>query len=382
MKSPHSIPSRLLRFATLVFFLNDFALFSGLTAQTNPPAQFYQPTSILTNDFNICQGQIPWRLVFQDEFNGTELDHNKWVTYYPYTADGSDQAFVCRASNENNNIYLDENVTVSDGKLHLATKYETAEWYGVTRPYTSGMIFSRSPWTFRRGRFEARCKIPHGTGAPLVWPAFWLFGSVNGAANTSTEIDAFEFCGNERNILKAALHRYYLAGDEEERFSFATQHPRSFDFSDDFHVFAVEWDIFYVRWYIDGNLVRETSSLISLSGSLVTGCEPGAGSYLLEPHFPHYSAFLNVILNSAVSQNGGFCLDWPLFTEDVTSYPYDFQVDWVRIYERQTALNHDLLDTEATNLSATDLSLCQNETSTLTMHGPVGHIEWQVGPGL
>jgi beta-glucanase (GH16 family) len=135
---------------------------------------------------DICR-QSGWELVFSDEFDGAELDHSKWSTYFPYTSDGRDQCEYCRVSDDRSNqIYLDSNVVVSNGTCKLIAKRQTATWFGKTRDYTSGMIYSTNDHRYMYGKFESRCKIPYGMG---FWPAFWMFGG------TGTEIDVLEFGG-------------------------------------------------------------------------------------------------------------------------------------------------------------------------------------------
>lgn len=36
-----------------------------------------------------------WNLVFSDEFEGNSLDGSKWITWFPYTNDGSDKCTRC-----------------------------------------------------------------------------------------------------------------------------------------------------------------------------------------------------------------------------------------------------------------------------------------------
>ena len=52
-----------------------------------------------------------WRLVFSDEFEGGSLDRSKWTTWFPYSADGSDQCAGCRTMGTSNTIFRDDLVS-------------------------------------------------------------------------------------------------------------------------------------------------------------------------------------------------------------------------------------------------------------------------------
>jgi beta-glucanase (GH16 family) len=80
-------------------------------------------------------------------------------------------------------------------------------------------------------------------------------------------------------------------------------------FSDDFHVFAVEWEPEEIRWYMDGakfSTVRKNDV---------------PGKWVFD--HPFY-----LILNVAV---GG---RWPGDPDDSTVFPQKMLVDYVRVYQR------------------------------------------------
>ena len=139
---------------------------------------------------DLCESeQVPYTLVFEDNFDGNSLDLDKWIRYYPDGENGSDQCAYCRTHSkegqEEGQIYKDENVRVENGSVFLDVKNEDATWYHHEKKYTSGMIHAKQ--TFNDyAKFEIRCKIPNGYG---YWSAFWMFG-------WSTELDVFEQYGH------------------------------------------------------------------------------------------------------------------------------------------------------------------------------------------
>jgi beta-glucanase (GH16 family) len=94
-------------------------------------------------------------------------------------------------------VNLDENVFQENGMLKIRVKNEQVNWFGQTKEFSTGVIYSRGNWKFYKGRFEIRCKIPYASGAPLLWPAFWMHGGIPGMTNSESEIDVFEFCGHQ-----------------------------------------------------------------------------------------------------------------------------------------------------------------------------------------
>jgi len=85
--------------------------------------------------------------------------------------------------------------------------------------------------------------------------------------------------------------------------------PGGAKFSDDFHVFAVEWAVNVVRFYVDGNLYEtETPANIPAGDTWVYD----------QPFF--------ILLNVAV---GG---SWPGDPDSTTVFPQTMLVDYVRVY--------------------------------------------------
>lgn len=258
-----------------------------------------------------------WELVFHDEFDGTALDRTKWITYYPFSSDGSDQCASCRYMGGTNSIYTDDQVTLSDGLLHLGVEATETTWYGVKKEHKASTIRSIGNAEFTYGRFEIRCKLPEGEG---LWPAFWMFGG-------ETEIDVFEFCGEQPRLLKGALHRW-----GKPRFSNSGKHKAK-DLSTDFHIYTVEWERDGIGWFLDGRLVQYRGRFVGKRGRPLPQCDRPSGAKHTAPYFPRAEDGLNIILDLAVSEPKGFCQGprkpepWPEGTS--------FDVDYVRVYQRK-----------------------------------------------
>lgn len=74
--------------------------------------------------------------------------------------------------------------------LRLASKREVATFGGTNYNFTAGMLDSKSVGAYypRYGRFEFRCKTPHGQG---LWASNWLTAKNGGA--TTAELDILEY---------------------------------------------------------------------------------------------------------------------------------------------------------------------------------------------
>lgn len=306
-----------------------------------------------------------WKLVFHDEFDGVALDRSKWVTYFTYSADGSDQCEGCRVTGSSNTIYRDEQVRVADGLLTLGVEARTGTWFGITKEHESGMVHSIGQARFNHGRFEVRCRIP---AAPGLWPAFWGFGG-------ETEIDVFEFCGERPQWMKASLHQWGTS-----KYSHTGKHKAT-DLSRDFHTYAVEWEEDEVRWYLDGELVHARSRPVDKRGRPLPACDRPAGVHNTAPYFPRQEDALNVILNLSVSPPNDYCNGprkpgpWPAGTALV--------VDHVRVYQRWPQSGLADLCTEARVIVASRTGpLRSGEECRYTVSGPHGALQWETSSGL
>ncbi|HEV7300031.1 MAG TPA: glycoside hydrolase family 16 protein [Tepidisphaeraceae bacterium] len=102
-----------------------------------------------------------WKLTFEDTFDGTQIDTNKWNLHTENFWD-------------KRTYFSRDNVIVKDGQVHLRyekrTVHKNDSGTGDTRDYVCGFLDAYGKWAQRYGYFEARVKLPT---APGLWPAFW-----------------------------------------------------------------------------------------------------------------------------------------------------------------------------------------------------------------
>lgn len=275
--------------------------------------------TIVTNDGT--QDNL-WKLVWQDEFNGTELDTTKWGYQ---VGDGSTYG-IAGWGNSEQQYYTDDgnNVSFEDGKLVITAKknYDSNKYQGAT--YTSGRIWTKgfidaseqgtpALFTKKYGRFEAKISMPEGTG---YWPAFWMMPAYDkyGGWALSGEIDIMEARGRLLNQVGGTLH--YGGSWPNNKYMGDHYTEESFRITDE-HVYALEWLPGVMRWYVDDILYYETRDWYSKrDGNPVNYTYPA----------PFDQEFY-LMLNLAVGGNyDGGQLDTTLDNRQM-------KIDYVRVYD-------------------------------------------------
>jgi hypothetical protein len=235
-----------------------------------------------------------WNLVWGDDFDGpagSAVDGSKWnYDSGPNWYNGELQYYSTGADN----AFLDGN-----GNLVIEARRENREG----RQYTSARLKTEGKHTFTYGRFEGRMKLPYGQG---MWPALWMLGG-NSWPNDG-EIDIMENLGREPSIAHGTIHGPGYSGADGPGTAFTL--PDGEVFSDDFHIFAVEWEPEVIRWYIDGEHYATK-----------TPADIGGNRWV----FDHPFFFL---VNLAV---GG---EWPGDPDETTVFPQQFLIDYIRVCQQ------------------------------------------------
>ncbi|HSE33653.1 MAG TPA: glycoside hydrolase family 16 protein [Pyrinomonadaceae bacterium] len=245
-----------------------------------------------------------WLLTWSDEFagaNGSSVDATKWA--FDIGGNGWGNNELQTYTNRTTNAFL------RNGSLNIKVLQE--KFTGpdkITREFTSARLLTENKFTQRYGRFEARIKVPFGQG---IWPAFWMLGDNIRTAGWPKcgEIDIMEYVGREPSKVFGTLHGPGYSGAN----GLSAIHTLSDGkkLTDDFHIFAVEWEPNVIRFYIDRVLYKTRTP----------GDLPIGASWVFDRPF-----FL--ILNVAV---GG---SFPGNPDSTTVFPQSMQVDYVRVYRR------------------------------------------------
>jgi beta-glucanase (GH16 family) len=238
--------------------------------------------------------QAQWQLVWSDEFDA---------------GIGSDWVFETGMGewgwgNNELQYYRSENAVVENGALRIQARLES---YGGAS-YTSARMKTQGNASWRYGKIEARIAMPRFMG---VWPAFWMLGESISSEGWPAcgEIDIMEHINTENIVYGAAHWDYNGQADYNGDISASVT---------DYHVYAIEWDAQYIRWFLDGNQYLEM-----YIGGGINGTEEF-----------HKNAF--IILNMAI---GG---TWPGYTIDESAFPANMYVDYVRVYQQNADTSTDI----------------------------------------
>jgi len=249
-------------------------------------------------------------LLWNDEFDGSSgsmPDPKKWLIVQNGSGFGNGEleTYTERSTN------LHE----QNGHLVITARKETFTGKdGLARDYTSARIETQGRFELKYGRVEARIKLPKGKG---IWPAIWLLGNDFKEVGWPLcgEIDMMENVGIEPSTVHGSLHGPGYSGGNPLTGTFTL--PGQARFSDDYHLFAIDWSPREIRFYVDGHLY-ETQSADSLP--------PGKRWVFDHPFY--------IVLNVAV---GGF---WPGNPDATTHFPARMLVDYVRVYKLDEQLTH------------------------------------------
>ena len=264
-----------------------------------------------------------WELSFGDDFEGRELDTNKWFSGYRlgrveyYTRIGYPHAHT-RDWQPNPPLahYVMGNGVLClrvDKALPKRDKPTTKTVSGLTSAIyrydeKSGEFLDKVKFSQKCGWWEIRCRMPVcGSGA---YTAFWLHsvGARNqeyspegvrqgnpAGKSPAVEIDIFEWLGRQPDKNLFNVHFTKNGGYE---------FGCPCDLTKDFHVWAINWEDEKITWYLDNRPVH-----------VYEGPTPAGKMYLL----------------MAMFQIGGWVGD----IADPLPYPMDFEVDYVRVWKKK-----------------------------------------------
>jgi beta-glucanase (GH16 family) len=237
-------------------------------------------------------------LAWSDEFDGTAVDTNKWEFML---GDGSAYGIPGWGNNERQ-FYRANNATVSNGALTITAREEAVG--GLD--YTSARLrtLNKGDWTY--GRIEMRAKLPVGQG---MWPAFWMLSSVPdyGGWAASGEIDIMESIGSNPEQIFGTLH---YGGEFPANVSSGSGTFLPAATAQDWHEYAIEWQLGEIRWYVDDQLYATQNNWYSTAA----------------PFPAPFDVNFHVLLNLAVGGN------FPGDPDGTTVFPQEYIIDYVRVY--------------------------------------------------
>lgn len=261
-----------------------------------------------------------WNLVFNEEFNGPELDRTKFTDSYMTHWTTVSQSTA--------------NYEFNDGVISLKVDKEQGPWWpnddiqkisSIQTGMRDGMHRFESSCTIldhhractnfetKYGYFELRAKVPGDSGLHSAW---WMIGTQD-SAEEAAELDIFEIIGRDCGVNKSRVRVSVHPWSDPDRKEQSLDYYPACDLSADFHVYGFEWTPGGMKYYFDGQLVKETSQS------------------------PDYkmATFLGLYEN-----------DSPLWcgTPDPNGiYPKRFEIDYFRVYKTDEMLANDAAQSKA-----------------------------------
>ncbi len=240
-----------------------------------------------------------WVAVWADEFDGDALDVDKWN----FEIGGGGWG------NQELQYYTYTNHEVSDGTLKINVRNEAH----FNRQYTSSRLTTKNKGDFKYGRIQVRAKLPEGRG---LWPAIWMMPTENkfGGWPHSGEIDIMEYVGYQPNIVHSALHTSAYNGMDGNNHHKSLEYPT---LEDNFKVFELIWEPGKITTYIDGFEIFKYVYMPQFNLA-----------YEAKEVFPFFEKFF-LIINVAVGGSWG-----GIQGVDNSIFPQVFEIDYVRVYQR------------------------------------------------
>jgi beta-glucanase (GH16 family) len=235
--------------------------------------------------------QNPRKLVWEENFNGTEL--NEYIWNYEL---GNGCPNICGWGNNESQIYTKENHELKEGILIIHPKKENDK-------YTSTRITTKTKKEFLYGRMEVKAKLPIGKG---LWPAFWMLGSNISQKGWPQcgEIDILEYVGKNPGTIYTTLHTTDSHGESKN-----TKITKIPTIENGFHMYAIDWTKDKIDFFVDEKLVYTF-----------------APNTTTEEIWPFNQPFY-FLINVAIGGNfGGPEIDDSIF-------PQTFEIDYIKVYQ-------------------------------------------------
>jgi len=245
-----------------------------------------------------CTPPTHKNLVWQDEFDGDELDQERWTATI---GDGCPD--ICGFGNEELQYYDLGNVSVSDGTLKLEARQESKG----TRSYSSARLLSKGKGDWQYGRVEVKAKLPSGRG---TWPAIWMLPTIEGRGMNwpkDGEIDIMEHVGYNQGMIYGTIHteQYNHWKGTEQNDSIYVE-----DSDEAFHIYSMSWDHKGMVWEVDGEEYLRLAR--------------GDDGYEGWPFDQKYHLILNLAVGGIWGGKYGV---------DDTIWPQTLEIDFVRVYQ-------------------------------------------------
>lgn len=251
-------------------------------------------------------------LVWHDEFDKGMIDPDKW---------GFSRTMFTEGHEYDNS---EKHGRVENGQMHL--QVHKSEKEGFNWSLSQGFN-TLETMAFRYGYVEMRANIPFRHGA---WPSFWCTANPwLRKSEWGCEIDIFEIFSSDRNVV-ANLHKWgggkhcMLPGGEGS-ISRAYTFENYENLNNEYHLYAMEWDKDFMKFYVDDNLYCTVP---------ISGEKANFGADIIDGIDGFHDPERLIINNEIFSEFSKWKPEgWALTEEDEKDMPIDYWIDYVRLYQ-------------------------------------------------
>lgn len=240
-------------------------------------------------------GSVKYKLVFEDQFNGTAYNTEFWTSFpreqgrspwNRYVVDDADLA------------------EVKKGNLHLR-----ARWNEETDLPETGAIQTKDKFSFKYGKIEVRAKFNSaGQGG---WPAIWLMpqtGIYSGWPNGG-EIDIMEHLNND-----SFVHQVIHQSDGNAKHISTGKTPAIL--KSEYNTYGIVKSPNRIEFYVNNEL---------------TMVHEPTGDF--EKRWPFETDYY-IILNHACADKGQSGVNfWPGLVASTENFPLEMAIDYVKVWE-------------------------------------------------
>ena len=233
-----------------------------------------------------------WKLTFLENFEGTSLNKENWLTRFYYGDTLLHDTFSL--SDDKHFITDGTNLKIDNSILKIETRRENATgkaWNPLAGfipkdfEYTSGLVNTGKSFRQQYGKFQAKIKVGDN-GA--ITHAFWLVGN-----QIMPQVDIMKYTNG-----KVLLSNFWGNITEKDGIHRSIHQHSNGKLKSGFFIYELEWTPQELIWRINGlELKRETNGI---------------------PSEPMYIQLSSGIYNDISNQ----------------TFPTTMEIDWVKVYEK------------------------------------------------
>lgn len=275
--------------------------------------------TLVSDSFSNRVSVKTWKMIWNDEFNGTSLDLTKWNNEGATGAGGY--------GNKELQDYQMEYSKMENGNFVIMPQ---VQWNISTNSYVpnsakSTKIWTKGQYSFKYGKVEFRAKLPKAQG---TWAAAWMLGD-SGGWPMCGEIDILETTPElAKTKIPQSIHNNRFNGmptSPGNKYETAT----ITDATTAYHTYGIEWFTDHITFTIDG---KETWTY-NPNNYKASGTGGTADIEIWPFNQPFY-----LILNCAIGGTLGGTVGPNYWTEiardgNIITYQDYYYIDWVRVYE-------------------------------------------------